>query len=159
MLQIKLYQAELELVKERLAVRNITDGSVVDQILELDEQVRRLKPTAKGIQSAINAASKEIGMLMGKGERMLPEAKKQKWLQKKADQQTLASRLADAEKHCMISSCCYPIFPIHLYPREKHLEDNVVAKEGRQTQPARRCGSALGAHQKYDPWILKPALK
>ncbi len=84
MLQIAYIRQNTELVKERLAVRNITDGSVVDQLLELDEQVRRLKTDSEGIQSAINAASKEIGMLMGKGEKDAAEAKKQEVAAKKS---------------------------------------------------------------------------
>lgn len=130
MLQIAYIRQNTELVKERLAVRNITDGSVVDQLLELDEQVRRLKTDSEGIQSAINAASKEIGMLMGKGEKDAAEAKKQEVAAKKADQQTLASRLADAEKALYDQLVLLPNLPHTSVPKGKTPEDNVVAKEG-----------------------------
>ena len=77
MLQISYIRQNTALVKEKLAVKNFGDISIVDRILQMDEQVRKLKTETEILQSAINAASKEIGMLMGKGEKEAAENKKQ----------------------------------------------------------------------------------
>ena len=69
MLQINYIRQNIALVKERMAVKNFTDIAAIDRIVAADEDVRKLKTTTETIQSAINAASKQIGLLMGKGEK------------------------------------------------------------------------------------------
>ena len=63
--------------------------SLVDTILESDEQMRKLKTESEALQATINAGSKEIGMLMGKGEKDAAEAKKTDIAQHKVQQQNL----------------------------------------------------------------------
>lgn len=130
MLQIGYIRQNTALVKERLAVRNISDLSVVDNLLQLDEQVRKLKTDSEGIQSAINASSKEIGMLMGKGEKETAEAKKKEVTAKKADQQAIADQLANAEKSLYDQLILLPNLPHSSVPEGKTPEDNVVVRDG-----------------------------
>lgn len=66
MLQVNFIRQNIDLVKERLGVKNFGDISIVDEIIELDEQVRKLKVETKTLRASINTASKEIGMLMGR---------------------------------------------------------------------------------------------
>lgn len=130
MLQISYIRQNAALVKERLAVRNFADLSVVDKILEGDEQVRKLKTETESIQSSINAASKEIGMLMGKGEKEAAEARKQEVGANKSALQNLSAQLADAEKQLQDLVILLPNLPHVSVPKGKTPEDNEVVKEG-----------------------------
>jgi seryl-tRNA synthetase len=117
------------LVKERLSVKNYGDVSVVDKLVDLDEQVRKLKVESETLQASINAASKEIGMLMGKGEKELAENKKQEVAQHKSSLQNLAQQLADAEKLLYDGIIQLPNLPHTSVPKGKTPEDNEVVKE------------------------------
>src|SRR3979409_1131547 len=98
MLQINYIRQNAALVKEKLGIKHFADVSVVDKILETDEQVRKLKTESEALQATINAGSKEIGMLMGKGEKDAAETKKSDIAQHKVQQQHLNQQLSDAEK-------------------------------------------------------------
>ncbi len=76
MLQINYIRQHTALVKERLAVKNFTNLQLVDELLQLDEELRKQKIATEELQALMNAASKEIGMLMGKGDRVAADAKK-----------------------------------------------------------------------------------
>lgn len=130
MLQIGYIRQNTALVKEKLAIKNFSDLSVVDKLLELDEQVRKLKTETESIQSSINAASKEIGMLMGKGEKEAAEVKKQEVAGSKTNLQNLATRLSEAEKALYDNLVLLPNLPHSSVPKGKTPEENVVAREG-----------------------------
>lgn len=130
MLQIGYIRQNTALVKEKLAVKNFGDISIVDRILQMDEQVRKLKTETESLQSAINAASKEIGMLMGKGEKEAAEAKKQEVAGSKTNLQNLSAQLAGAEKSLYDELVLLPNLPHTSVPMGKTPEDNVVAREG-----------------------------
>ena len=93
MLQIIYIRQNIDLVKERLGVRNFVDSSLVDAIVQLDEQVRIVKVESESLQAQLNAASKEIGMLMGKGEREAAEQKKTEVAESKKQVQHLNEKL------------------------------------------------------------------
>ncbi len=129
MLQINFIRQNIDLVKERLTIKNLGDLSIVDKVVQLDEQVRKLKVESEAIQAAANAASKEIGMLMGKGEKDLVENKKQEVTQHKSLQQSLAQQLADTEKLLHDTLITLPNLPHASVPKGKTPEDNDVVKE------------------------------
>lgn len=129
MLQIGYIRQNINLVKERLSVKNFGDLSVVDKVVELDEQVRKLKVESEAIQAKANAASKEIGMLMGKGEKDLADNKKQEVAQHKSLQQSLGQQLADTEKLLHDIIITLPNLPHTTVPKGKTPEDNDVVKE------------------------------
>lgn len=83
MLQIGFIRQNADLVKEKLAAKYYGDVTIVDTIIALDEEVRKLKVETETLQASINNASKEIGMLMGKGEKEAAEQKKQEVAQHK----------------------------------------------------------------------------
>jgi len=130
MLQIGYIRQHTALVKEKLALKNFSDLSAVDKLLALDEQVRKLKTETESIQSAINAASKEIGMLMGKGEKEAAETKKQEVAGNKTNLQNLSSQLADAERSLYDQLVLLPNLPHSSVPKGKTPEDNEVVREG-----------------------------
>jgi len=67
MLQVNVLRQNAEWVKERLAVKNFKQPELVDAIIALDDERKRIQVSYDNTQAQINAASKEIGMLMAKG--------------------------------------------------------------------------------------------
>ncbi|MEI8052526.1 MAG: serine--tRNA ligase [Bacteroidota bacterium] len=76
MLQVNFIRQNPDLVKERLAARNFSNIGLVDILLEIDDELRKVKFSTESIQATINTASKEIGILMGKGEKEAADSKK-----------------------------------------------------------------------------------
>ncbi len=130
MLQINYIRQNTALVKEKLGIKYFAEVSVVDRILEADEQVRKLKTESEALQATINAGSKEIGMLMGKGEKDAAEKKKNEIAQHKVQQQNLNQQLSDAEKLLLDELVKLPNLPHDSVPKGKTPADNEMVKEG-----------------------------
>ncbi len=130
MLQVAFIRQNVDFVKERLAVRNFKETGLVDEIVRLDDQRRKLQLESDTTQSKINAFSKEIGMLMGKGQKQEAEAKK---LEVAALKETLApivGQLADVEETLNATIIRLPNLPAAAVPRGATPEDNVTIREG-----------------------------
>ena len=130
MLQISYIRQNTALVKEKLSLKNFSDLSVIDKILETDEQLRKLKTATENMQAGINAASKEIGMLMGKGDKEAAENKKQEVAGNKTVLQNLNQQLADAERSLQDELVKLPNLPHSSVPKGKTPEENEVVREG-----------------------------
>jgi seryl-tRNA synthetase len=74
MLQLQVIRQNPEWIKERLALKYFIEGSVVDEIVRLDEQRKKLQLEFDNTQAKINSSSKEIGQLMAKDEKEKAEA-------------------------------------------------------------------------------------
>jgi seryl-tRNA synthetase len=129
MLQINYIRQNTALVKEKLAVKHFADVSLIDRLLETDELVRKLKTETETLQASINAASKEIGMLMSKGETAIAETKKQEVAQHKNTLQNLNGQLADAEQVLHNELVTLPNLPHSSVPKGKTPEDNELVRE------------------------------
>ncbi len=130
MLQVNFIRQNPELVKERLAVRNFGNIGLVDTILEIDDELRKIKFASESIQASINAASKEIGMLMGKGEKDAAEAKKAEVTSLKAEMSEKASSLEKLEAEFNKNILLLPNLPHSSVPKGKSSEDNEVVRSG-----------------------------
>ena len=130
MLQVNYIRQNAALVKERLAVKHFADLSLVDKIVESDEELRKLKTATESLQSAVNTASKEIGMLMGKGEKEAAENKKQEVAGHKLTLQNLQQKLTAAEQLLHDELVTLPNLPHSSVPKGKTPEDNEVVREG-----------------------------
>ena len=64
-------------VKKKLHRKHFAPVEIVDYIIGLDDQRKKLQLDCDNMLARINAASKEIGQLMAKGLRDEAEAKKQ----------------------------------------------------------------------------------
>ena len=62
MLTIQLIRQETEHVKERLAVKNFKNIALVDEIIALDDNRRKLQMERDDAQNVMNSRSKEIGV-------------------------------------------------------------------------------------------------
>jgi seryl-tRNA synthetase len=130
MLQISYIRQQTAVVKERLAVKYFADFSIVDNIISLDEQVRKLKVESETLQATMNSASKEIGMLMGKGEKELAEQKRSEVTSHKTSIQQLNEQLSIVEKQLQEELVKLPNLPHSSVPKGKTPEENEVVREG-----------------------------
>lgn len=129
MLQVNYIKQNAGLVKERLAVKHFADVSLVDKVIELDDAAKKIKVEAETLQAKMNAASKEIGMLMGKGEKDAAEAKKQEVAGFKQLLQDLTEKLSNAETALHDEIIKFPNLPHTSVPLGKTPEDNEVVRE------------------------------
>ena len=130
MLQISYIRQQTALVKERLAVKHFADLSIVDNIISLDEQVRKLKVESETLQATMNATSKEIGMLMGKGEKEMAEQKRNEVTLHKTAIQQLNEQLGTVEKQLQNELVKLPNLPHISVPKGKTPEENETVREG-----------------------------
>jgi seryl-tRNA synthetase len=129
MLQLAFIRLNRDLVKERLALKNFSDTEVVDEIIELDEQRRKKQLENDDLAAKVNAASKEIGMLIGKGEKEAAEQKKADVAQYKESTKQIAEELSALESKVNELLIRLPNLPSVLVPAGKTPEDNVNIKE------------------------------
>jgi len=130
MLQLQVIRQDPKWVKERLAIKYFNDGNVVDEILKLDEQRKRLQLDFDNTQAKINASSKEIGQLMAKGEKEKAEALKQNVPALKNSLQPISDQLSETEKQLQSELVKLPNIPSEKVPAGRTPEDNVIAREG-----------------------------
>src|SRR5260221_9029592 len=130
MLQINFIRQQADFVKERLSVKNFTDISLVDKILQADEQLRKLKTETESLQATMNIVSKEIGLLMSKGDKIAAEQKKEE-VSKLKDELAVKKGdlvLAEIELHDEIIKL--PNLPHGSVPKGKTPVENEVVREG-----------------------------
>ncbi|MEO5683428.1 MAG: serine--tRNA ligase [Chitinophagaceae bacterium] len=128
MLQVGFIRQNIELVKQRLAIRNFKQPELVDELLQWDDKRKQYQLEQEDIQAKINASSKAIGQHMAKGEKALAEDIKKQVAEWKT--QLSPDKLQDAEKS--IESILYllPNLPSETVPPGKTPEDNIVVREG-----------------------------
>ncbi len=130
MLQLAVIRQNPAFVKERLEVRNFKELDLVDSIIHLDDKRKRLQVESESAQSKINAASKEIGQLMAKGQKDDADAKKQEVASLKASLTPLAEELAGVDEQLNATLIRLPNLPNKLVPPGKTPADNVTIREG-----------------------------
>jgi len=140
MLQLQVLRQNPGFVKERLAIKNYKETDLVDQILSLDDERKKLQTEADTTQSRINAASKEIGQLMAKGQKEDAEKKKQDVAELKSSLQPVADKLNETEKKLQDILILLPNLPSEKVPAGKTPADNQLIKEG-GTKPQLSKGS------------------
>ncbi|HLZ89136.1 MAG TPA: hypothetical protein VKQ52_17895, partial [Puia sp.] len=138
MLQVAFIRQNVEYVKERLGVRNFTETGLVDTIVALDDQRRKLQLETDTTQSKINAHSKEIGALMAKGQKQEAEQKKQEVAALKTSLNPIADQLAAVEEELNNTLVRLPNLPAAAVPRGRTPEDNITIRESgaKPTLPA-----------------------
>ncbi len=130
MLQVNYIRQHTALVKERLALKNFGNIGLVDSILQTDEALRKIKSDTENTQSSINNLSKEIGMLMTKGEKDLAENKKKEVATLKEALAAKAASLQELEKSFTDQLLQLPNLPHSSVPKGKTPEENEVVREG-----------------------------
>jgi seryl-tRNA synthetase len=132
MLTIQLLRTEKERVLEGLTKKNFADLSLVDTILSIDEERRKIQAENDEILSKINAASKEIGKLMGSGNKEAAEEMKAQVASFKDQTKTLTEKLNELEKQQHDALVLLPNLPQGIVPKGKTPEENEVVRSGNE---------------------------
>ena len=98
MLQVAFIRQNVDLVKSRLGIRNFNEIGLIDTVIELDDLRKKFQAENDQILSQINAASKEIGQLMSKGEKEKANEMKKIVADLKSSLQPISEKLEDTEK-------------------------------------------------------------
>lgn len=130
MLQLATLRNNTELVKERLAIKNFKELNIVDEIIALDDERKKFTFQFDETKAKINAASKEIGMLMGKGQKEEAETKKKEVESFKTDLDPIQKKLAEVEKQLNELLVRLPNLPSEKVPKGKTPEDNDIVRTG-----------------------------
>lgn len=77
MLTLPLLRQDPAFVKERLALKNFKNPALVDDILHMDDQRRKLQQERDDLQNEMNALSKEIGNVIKSGDQQKAASMKQ----------------------------------------------------------------------------------
>jgi seryl-tRNA synthetase len=145
MLQVAFIRQNVDFVKERLAVRNFRETELVDNVVRLDEQRKKLQLDSDTAQSRINALSKEIGGLMAKGSKQEAEEKKQEVSTLKATLAPIVVQLTVIEEELNATLLRLPNLPAAAVPKGRTPEDNVTIRMG-----GRRSALPAGAQPHWD---------
>ena len=130
MLQVAFIRNNTELVKQRLAVKNFAELNLIDEILKLDDERKRLQLEFETSQAKVNSISKEIGQLMAKGLKEDAENKKLEVSSLKSLLQPINEKLVEAEKKLQDTLVLLPNLPSEKVPSGKTSADNIVVREG-----------------------------
>jgi seryl-tRNA synthetase len=129
MLQVNYLRQHTQLAKDLLAVKHFSNVDLVDQVIAVDDQRKRLQASFDDLQSKVNAASKEIGNHMAKGEKEQAEAIKQNVGTWKLALEPLKIEMAEVEQQVQNLIVQLPNLPHALVPKGKTPEENEVVKE------------------------------
>jgi seryl-tRNA synthetase len=130
MLQLQVLRQNPQVVKDRLGIKNFKEINLVDEVVVLDDQRKKLQLEFDTTQAKINTASKEIGQLMAKGQKEDAEARKAEVASLKSLLQPITDKLAETEKLLQETLVKLPNLPSEKVPAGKTPEDNVVIREG-----------------------------
>jgi len=130
MLQVNLIKQNPEEAKKKLAVKNFKEINLVDEIILLDEERKKLNFEFDETKAGINAASKDIGQLMAKGKKEEAEARKKEVEMFKIKLEPIQQELEAAEKKLTDLILRLPNLPSEKVPPGKTPEDNEVVRMG-----------------------------
>lgn len=130
MLQLATLRNNTDLVKERLAIKSFKEIQLVDEIIALDDERKSLTFQFDDTKAKINAASKEIGLLMSKGQREEAEARKKDVESFKNQLNPVQEKLDAVEKQLNELLVKLPNLPSQKVPVGKTPEDNEVVRTG-----------------------------
>lgn len=130
MLQLQVLRQDIQAVKDKLAIKNFSEPGLVDEIISLDDERKKIQAESDALLAKVNAASKEIGMLMGKGQKEEAEKKKAEVTSIKNLIQPLTDKMGETEKLLTDKLVLLPNLPSEKVPPGKTPADNIVVKEG-----------------------------
>ena len=130
MLQVAFIKNNKEEVKQRLTVKNFAELNLVDEILLLDAERKKLQLEFDSNQARVNSTSKEIGQLMAKGQKEEAEGKKLEVALLKSSLQPISEKLNVTEKQLQDLLVKLPNLPSPKVPPGKTPADNMVVRHG-----------------------------
>ena len=128
MLTLKQLRENKEEAIRRLAKKGVDAAPIIARIEALDDKRKALQVELDNCLAAQNAAAKQIGALMAKGERDAAEAKKAEVAGLKTRSQQLKEEAARAAEELQNEIVLLPNMPADIVPEGRTAEDNVVVK-------------------------------
>ena len=128
MLTLKQLRENKEEAIRRLAKKGVDAAPIIARIEALDDKRKALQVELDNCLAAQNAAAKQIGALMAKGEREAAEAKKAEVTGLKTRSQQLKEEADRAAEELQNEIVLLPNMPAEIVPEGRTAEDNVVVK-------------------------------
>ena len=128
MLTLKQLRESKEEAIIRLQKKGVDAAPIIARIEELDDKRKALQVELDNCLAAQNAAAKQIGALMGKGEKEAAEAKKAEVAVLKARSQQLKEESEQVAEELQSQIVLLPNMPSDIVPEGRTAEDNVVVK-------------------------------
>ena len=128
MLTLKQLRENKEEAIRRLQKKGVDAEPIIARIEELDDKRKALQNELDGCLAEQNKAAKQIGMLMGKGEKEAAEAKKQEVAALKVRSTELKEESDKVAEELQNEIVKLPNFPADIVPEGRTAEDNVVVK-------------------------------
>src|SRR6476660_6976334 len=116
MLQLAVIRQNPEWIKERLGVKNFPETNLIDAIISLDDQRKKLQLEFDNNQAKVNSTSKEIGALMSKGKKDEAEEKKKDVASLKSTLQPISDELTEIEEQLQNELLRIPNLPSDKVP-------------------------------------------
>lgn len=130
MLTLQTIKADPQYVIDRLAVKGFDGKKIINDILDIDAERRRLQQKCDSDASELKKLASSIGSLMKAGEKEKAEEAKVKVAEIKAATKEMQDRLEESELKMRDLLLTVPNLPNESVPEGKSAEDNVVEKTG-----------------------------
>lgn len=129
MLQMSYIRDHQDKVIERLGIRNFTQIGLVEEVISLDENRRKVQSEADALQAEANSAAKLIGELMREGKKDEAEKAKSRSSDLKENIKLLQDKLSEIEAALHERLVQLPNLPHESVPAGVGAEDNEVVLE------------------------------
>lgn len=129
MLQVQFIRENKDRVIERLKVRNFTQLELVDQVIALDEERRKIQSQSDSLQSEANNSARQIGDLMRQGKKEEAEVLKANSAGHKQQIKDLSDRLSEIENELHDKMVLIPNLPHDSVPLGVGADDNEIVLE------------------------------
>jgi seryl-tRNA synthetase len=130
MLQVSYLRQNSDLAKKKLAIKHFGNLDLVDQVIALDDERKLLQANFDDTQSKVNAASKEIGGFMAKGDKEKAEQLKNEVAVWKTMLEPLKVKMSEVEAALQQMIVQFPNLPHDMVPLGKTPEENVEVRKG-----------------------------
>lgn len=130
MLQVNVLRSNPVFVKERLAIKNFGQLELVDEVIALDDERKKLQAEYDGLQSNINSSSKAIGKLMAAGKKQEAESLKHEINEWKKSLEPVKQQAEKIETKLADTIVLLPNLPAAIVPKGFGADDNEVVREG-----------------------------
>jgi seryl-tRNA synthetase len=130
MLQINFIRQNVELVKEKLRIKNFAEINLIDEIVLADQEIRHLKSKIEEAQMQINSKSSEIPQLIKGGNKEQADKIREEVILIKTVLNKAKPELEDKVRDFDEKIIRIPNLPHVSVPKGKTPEDNVVVREG-----------------------------
>jgi len=129
MLQLNYIRENRDKVIERLGVKNFKEIGLVDEIITLDEQRRKIQSESDALSAEANSSAKKIGELMRQGKKEEAEAVKSQSSGYKEQIKSLTDHLDRVEQDLNAKIVQLPNLPHTTVPVGVSADDNEVVLE------------------------------